>query len=62
MWDLRTVAHFQGSEMSPGLLQDFMDGYILPPLLVQLSSNSFDFHQKLKPQSPHVNRYQNNHH
>ena len=24
MWDLRTLALFQGSEMSPGLFQDFM--------------------------------------
>ena len=28
MWDLRTFAEFQGSKMSSGLLQDFMDGYI----------------------------------
>ena len=28
--DLRTLAQFQGSEMSPGLFQDFMDGYIKP--------------------------------
>ena len=38
-WDLRTLAQFQGSEISPGSLQDFMSGYIkflrLPPLLVQ---------------------------
>ena len=27
MWDLRTLAQFQGSELSPGLFQDFMDGY-----------------------------------
>ena len=36
-WDLITLAQFQGSEMSPGLFQDFMDGYIKPvdpPLLV----------------------------
>ena len=26
--DLRTLAQLQGSEMSPGLFQDFMDGYI----------------------------------
>ena len=25
---LRTLAQFQGSEMSPGLFQAFMDGYI----------------------------------
>ena len=25
---LRTLAQFQGSEMSPRLFQDFMDGYI----------------------------------
>ena len=30
MWDLITLAQFQGSEMSPGLFQDFMDGYIKP--------------------------------
>ena len=40
VWDLRTLAQFQGSEMYPGLLQDFKEGYIkfikLPPLLVQL--------------------------
>ena len=40
LWDLGTLAQFQGSEMSPGLLQSFMDGYIkflrLPPLKVQL--------------------------
>ena len=24
----KTLAQFQGSEMSPGLFQDFMDGYI----------------------------------
>ena len=40
MWDLRTLVQFQGSEISPGLLHDFMDGYIkflrLPALLVQL--------------------------
>ena len=28
VWDLRTIAQFQGSEMSPGLFQDFMDWYI----------------------------------
>ena len=28
MWDLITVAQFPGSEMSPGLFQDFMDVYI----------------------------------
>ena len=26
--DLIALAQFQGSEMSPGLFQDFMDGYI----------------------------------
>ena len=26
--DLRTFAEFQGSEMSPGILQDFTNGYI----------------------------------
>ena len=40
MWDLRTLIQVQGSGISPGLLQDFMDGYIkflrLPALLVQL--------------------------
>ena len=30
VWDLRTLAQFQGSEMFPGLFQDFMDGYIKP--------------------------------
>ena len=25
VWDLRPLAQFQGSEMSPGLFQDFMD-------------------------------------
>ena len=29
-WDLRTLAQFQGSEMSSGLFQDLMDGYIKP--------------------------------
>ena len=28
MWDLRTLAQFLGNEISPGLFQDFMDGYI----------------------------------
>ena len=28
--DLITLAQFQGSEMCPGLFQDFMDGYIKP--------------------------------
>ena len=28
MVDLRTFAEFQGSEMSPGILQDFTNGYI----------------------------------
>ena len=28
VWDLRTLAQFQEGEMSPGLSQDFMDGYI----------------------------------
>ena len=28
MWDLRTLAQFQESEMSSGLFQDFMNGYI----------------------------------
>ena len=40
MWDLKTLAQFQGIEMSPGMFEDFMDGYKkflrLPPLLVQL--------------------------
>ena len=40
VWDLRTLAQFQTSKMSPGLLQDFMNGYIkflrLCSLLVQL--------------------------
>ena len=30
MWDLRTLAQLQGSEMFPGLFQDFVDGYIKP--------------------------------
>ena len=30
MWDLITLAQFLGSEMSPGLFQDFMDVYIRP--------------------------------
>ena len=30
MWDLITLAQFPGSEMSPELFQDFMDGYIKP--------------------------------
>ena len=29
VWDLRTLAQFQVSEMSPWLFQDFMDGYII---------------------------------
>ena len=29
-WDLRTLAQFQGSVMSSGLFQDFMDGYVKP--------------------------------
>ena len=29
-WDLRTLAQFQGNEMSSGLFQDLMDGYIKP--------------------------------
>ena len=40
MWDLRTFAQLQVSEMSSRLLQDFMDEYIkflrLLPLLVEL--------------------------
>ena len=28
LWDLRILAQFQGSEISPGLLEDFMNGYI----------------------------------
>ena len=28
VWNLGTLAQFQGSEISPGLLQDFTDGYI----------------------------------
>ena len=28
MRDLRTLAQLQGSEMFPGLFQDFMDGYV----------------------------------
>ena len=30
MCNLITLAQFQESEMSPGLFQDFMDGYIKP--------------------------------
>ena len=30
VWDLRTCAQFQWNEMSPGLFQDFIDGYIKP--------------------------------
>ena len=30
VWDLRTLAQFQGSEMFQELFQDFMDGYIKP--------------------------------
>ena len=29
MWDLITLAYFPGSEMSPGLFQNFMDGFII---------------------------------
>ena len=28
VWILRALAQFKGSERSPGLLQDFEDGYI----------------------------------
>ena len=28
VWGMRTISHFQGSEMSPGLFKDFIDGYI----------------------------------
>ena len=39
VWSVRTLSQFQGSEMSLGLFQDFMDGYIkflrLPPSLSQ---------------------------
>ena len=28
VWILRVLAQFKGSERSPGLLQDFDDGYI----------------------------------
>ena len=38
MWDLRTLAQFQRSEMSPGLFQDFRDRYIrLFPLAIEHS-------------------------
>ena len=30
VWNLRALAKFQGSEMYPGLFQDFMNGYIKP--------------------------------
>ena len=33
MWDLITLAQFRGSEMSPGLFKDFMDGYIKPIII-----------------------------
>ena len=42
VWDLRTLAQFQESEMAiPGLFQDFMDGYVKPwyyPLVVEHSA------------------------
>ena len=28
MWDLRILAKLQGSEVFPGLFEDFMDGYL----------------------------------
>ena len=38
MWDLITLAQSQGSEMSPGLFQEFMDKYIrLTQLVVEHS-------------------------
>ena len=38
MWDSITLAQFPGSQISPGLFQDFMDGYIkLSPLVVEHS-------------------------
>ena len=38
VWDLRTLAQFQGSGMSPGLFQDFRDEYIrLSTLAVEYS-------------------------
>ena len=40
VWNLRTLVKFHGSELSPVLFQDFMDGHIkflrLLPLLAQL--------------------------
>ena len=30
VWDLIALVQFSKSEMSPGLFQDFMDGYIRP--------------------------------
>ena len=39
MWDLRILAQFQESEMSPGLCQEFMDEYIKffkTPLIMEL--------------------------
>ena len=30
VWDLITLALFPGSDMSPGLFQDFVDVYIRP--------------------------------
>ena len=33
---IKTLTQFQGSEISPGLFQDFIDGYItLSPLAVE---------------------------
>ena len=31
MWDLRALGQFQGSKVSPGLFQDFIDGYTDSP-------------------------------
>ena len=30
VWDLRTLAQIQWSEIFPGLFQDLMDGYVKP--------------------------------
>ena len=30
VWNLRALKQFQRSEMSPGLFQDIIDGYIKP--------------------------------
>ena len=38
VWNLRLLAQFLGGEMSPGLFQDFMEGYIrLSPFTIKHS-------------------------